>query len=49
MVATTVEDIPDSPQVQKNDWKIISLIGSAHAGSHFFPVGSPYIVFIAGQ
>ena len=41
MVATTVEDIPDSPQVQKNDWKIISLIGSAHAGSHFFQLVLP--------
>lgn len=41
MVATTVEDLPDSPQVQRNDWKIISLIGTAHAGSHFFQLVFP--------
>jgi len=41
MSATPVDALPDSRDLKVRDWKIISLIGSAHACSHFFQLVFP--------
>lgn len=41
MTATTLDQLPDSPAVLRQDWKIISLIGAAHSCSHFFQLLLP--------
>lgn len=41
MTATTLGETPDNPAVQRQDWKIISLIGTAHSCSHFFQLLLP--------
>lgn len=46
MTATTANHFLDTPQIQRKDWKIISLIGAAHACSHFFQLVFPTL-FIA--
>ncbi|MPT39212.1 MAG: MFS transporter, partial [Achromobacter sp.] len=46
MTTTTVEHFADSPQIQRRDWKIITLIGAAHSCSHFFQLVFPTL-FIA--
>lgn len=46
MTITTVEHFADSPQIQRRDWKIITLIGAAHSCSHFFQLVFPTL-FIA--
>ncbi|NGM87757.1 MFS transporter [Parapusillimonas sp. SGNA-6] len=41
MIAATVDQSPDSPLLRRKDWKIIGLIGAAHACSHFFQLVFP--------
>jgi MFS family permease len=41
MSAAAVDVLPDSPSLRRKDWKIIGLIGSAHACSHFFQLVFP--------
>lgn len=41
MTATTLDQLPDSPAILRQDWKIISLIGAAHSCSHFFQLLLP--------
>jgi len=41
MSATPIDALPDSRDLKLRDWKIISLIGSAHACSHFFQLVFP--------
>jgi len=41
MVATTFDQMPDSPALARRDWKIISLIGAGHSCSHFFQLVFP--------
>ena len=46
MTATTADSLVDTPQIQRKDWQIITLIGAAHACSHFFQLVFPTL-FIA--
>ena len=46
MTATTADSFVDTPQIQRKDWQIITLIGAAHACSHFFQLVFPTL-FIA--
>lgn len=41
MSSTTLSLDPASPHVKRRDWKIISLIGTVHASSHFFQLLFP--------
>lgn len=41
MTATTIDQIPDSPAILRQDWKIICLLGSAHSCSHFYQLVFP--------
>lgn len=40
-MAANLEAVEDSQALKRKDWKIISLIGSAHASSHFFQLVFP--------
>ncbi len=46
MTAITADTLVDTPQIRRKDWQIISLIGAAHACSHFFQLVFPTL-FIA--
>lgn len=41
MMAASVDSTEDTSALKRRDWKIISLIGSAHASSHFFQLVIP--------
>jgi len=41
MVSTTVDQLDDTPDVKRRDWKIIGLIGAGHSCSHFFQLVFP--------
>lgn len=41
MVATTIDQLDDTPAIKRRDWKIISLIGIGHCYSHFFQLVFP--------
>ncbi len=41
MVATALDQLPDSPDSRRRDWQIISMIGVAHSSSHFFQLVLP--------
>lgn len=41
MVATTVDQLGDTPAIKRRDWKIIGLIGAGHSCSHFFQLVFP--------
>src|SRR5690554_3371880 len=41
MMAASVDSTEDTAALKRRDWKIISLIGSAHASSHFFQLVIP--------
>lgn len=41
MIAVAVDQLPDSPSLKRKDWKIIGLVGAAHACSHFFQLVFP--------
>ena len=41
MTATTADNLVDTPQIQRKDWQIITLIGAAHSCSHFFQLVFP--------
>jgi MFS family permease len=41
MSAATLDVSDDTPALKRKDWKIISLIGAAHACSHFFQLVLP--------
>src|SRR5690606_42132322 len=41
MSAVAVDQLPDSPSLKRKDWKIIGLVGAAHACSHFFQLVFP--------
>lgn len=41
MVATTADQLLDTPAIKRRDWKIIGLIGAGHSCSHFFQLVFP--------
>lgn len=41
MVATTVDQMADTPAIKRRDWQIISLVGAGHSCSHFFQLVFP--------
>lgn len=41
MVATTFDQVSDTPAIKRRDWKIIGLIGAGHSCSHFFQLVFP--------
>ncbi|MGB6102679.1 MAG: MFS transporter [Pusillimonas sp.] len=41
MIAASLDAAEDSSALKRRDWKIIGLIGSAHASSHFFQLVFP--------
>lgn len=41
MVASTLDQIADTPAIKRRDWTIISLIGAGHSCSHFFQLVFP--------
>jgi sugar phosphate permease len=41
MTAVPIDPLPDSPSLKRKDWKIIGLVGAAHACSHFFQLVFP--------
>lgn len=41
MVAVTADAVADTPAIRRRDWQIISLVGAAHACSHFFQLVFP--------
>jgi FSR family fosmidomycin resistance protein-like MFS transporter len=49
MVAVSVSQVADSPQVRRQDWQIISLVGLVHAISHFFQLLLPTLFLPLAQ
>src|SRR5699024_5058182 len=40
-MTTNSAPIPETPDIKRRDWKIISLIGAVHSSSHFFQLVLP--------
>lgn len=49
MVAVTADAVADTPAIRRRDWQIISLVGAAHACSHFFQLVFPTLFLSLAQ